>query len=76
MLPEPGVLEADPRGIAGLRLGGIDEGLERLDLVGETGELLALAGLVGVGGGCRIPDLRPGNTSPVGNVRPRCRPGP
>jgi len=43
ILFEPGVLEADPLGIARLGLGGTDQGFQGVDFMGEASQVLALA---------------------------------
>jgi hypothetical protein len=47
VLAEPWILKSDALGVIGLALRGRDEGLERLKLMGEARQLLALARLVG-----------------------------
>ena len=43
ILLEPGVLEADPLGIARLGLGGTGQGFQGVDFMGEASQVLALA---------------------------------
>lgn len=48
VLLEPGLLEADARGVVSLGLGRVDEGFQSFNLMGQAHQVFALAGLIGV----------------------------